>query len=151
MKRTFYELLEIDRDADQAQIDAAYQSAVAKLNVVTRRGVAESLAEEQLLRDGYTILSNPEKRALYNAKLHAEENGETPISSTLNSVRRDSAAKNSTFTVFPAVLAAIFVAIAAIIGVSVYRNTAVKMDEVKIEHLQAVARQNEEPVQGHSY
>jgi curved DNA-binding protein CbpA len=145
MKRSFYQLLDIPRDAAQVEIDTAFKAALAKLNIVTRRGVAETLAEEQLLRDGYTLLSNPEKRALYDAKLRAEENGDGPISSTLNSARRVSDARESKGTVLTAVLAGGAVAIAAVIGISVYRSMAVKMDAVNVEHLQSVARQKDEP------
>jgi DnaJ-class molecular chaperone len=145
MKRSFYEMLDIPRDAAQVEIDTAFKAALAKLNIVTRRGVAETLAEEQMLRDGHAILSNPERRAVYNAKLRAEESGDSPISSTLNSSRRMSESQNSKFPVFTVALAGTAIVIASVIGISVYRSMAVKMDEVNVEHLQSVARQKEEP------
>src|SRR3972149_1690743 len=75
MKRTFYEMLGMPHDADQAQIDTAYALTTAKLNAAKLRGAAEAVTEAQLIRDGYQILSDPAKRARYDAKLSAAESG----------------------------------------------------------------------------
>lgn len=75
MKRSFYEILGVPHDADQATIDAAYGQATARVNEDIKRGGAEASMEAQLLRDGYQLLSDPAKRARYDAKLSAAEHG----------------------------------------------------------------------------
>jgi len=76
MKRSFYEMLEIPRKATQNQIDNAYASITEKLGTDTNvRGTAEALSQLNMLREGYNLLSNPEKRALYDAKLYASDAG----------------------------------------------------------------------------
>ena len=134
MKRSFYEMLEVRHDADQSQIDAAYALATAKLNTTNVRGVAAAVTEAQLIQDGYQILSNPEKRALYDAKLHADEVGiKLMFFPEDNTARR----KLCMETV-------VFAGLAAVFGTIVYQKMAIKMDEVRVEHVQAVARQKEE-------
>ena len=76
MKRSFYEMLEVPRKATQNQIDNAFARLTEQLGATTSvRGTAESLTQINMLRDGYRILSDPEKRAMYDAKLHASEAG----------------------------------------------------------------------------
>ena len=76
MKRSFYEMLGIPRDADKAQIDAAYAQATAKLDSTTSvRGSSEALAELNLIREGYRILSDPAQRVRYDGKLAADQSG----------------------------------------------------------------------------
>ena len=134
MKRSFYEMLEVRHDADQSQIDAAYALATAKLNTTNVRGVAAAVTEAQLIQDGYQILSNPEKRALYDAKLHADEVGiKLMFFPEDNSARR----KLGMETV-------VFAGLAAVFGTIVYQKMAIKMDEVRVEHVQAVARQKDD-------
>ena len=78
MKRSFYEMLGIPRKASQNQIDNAYASMTEKLGTDTNvRGTAEALSQLNMLREGYNLLSNREKRALYDAKLYATEAGIT--------------------------------------------------------------------------
>ena len=45
MKRSFYEVLGVARDADQSQIDTAYAAAGAKLMATSVRGIAAATAE----------------------------------------------------------------------------------------------------------
>lgn len=76
MKRSFYEMLEVPRQATQEQIDDAYHRLREKLEKTTSvRGTAEAMTELNMIREGYGILSNPEKRAVYDAKLYATEKG----------------------------------------------------------------------------
>ncbi len=76
MKLSFYEMLEVSRKATQEEIDAAFKRMTEKLGATTSvRGSAESLTQLNLIRDGYLFLSNPEKRVMYDAKLHATEHG----------------------------------------------------------------------------
>ena len=78
MKRSFYEMLEVPRKATREQIDIAYAIMTQKLGATTNvRGTAESLSQLNMIREGYSILSDPEKRAMYDAKLYATEAGIT--------------------------------------------------------------------------
>lgn len=134
MKRSFYEMLGIARDADQARIDIAYNQANARLNSGTARGAAEAAIESRLLQDGYQILSNPEQRARYDAKLaEAEQDVKIMLYPDDSYGRR----RLGIGTV-------VLVILSAVLGTIVYRNLSVKMDEVRIEHVQSVARHKEE-------
>ncbi len=76
MKRSFYEMLDVPRNAAQDQIDGAYARLTEKLGATTNvRGTAESITELNMIRDGYKILSDPEKRKMYDAKLYASDAG----------------------------------------------------------------------------
>jgi hypothetical protein len=78
MKRSFYEMLEVPRKATREQIDIAYAIMTQKLGATTNvRGTAESQSQLNIIREGYGILSDPEERALYDAKLYATEAGIT--------------------------------------------------------------------------
>ena len=78
MKRSFYEMLEVPRKATREQIDIAYAIVTQKLDATTNvRGAADSLTQLNMIREGYSILSDPEKRAMYDAKLYATEAGIT--------------------------------------------------------------------------
>lgn len=134
MKRSFYEMLEIGHDADQSQIDAAYELATAKLNAINLRGVAAAVTDAQLIRDGYQILSNPEKRARYDAKLHADE-----VGVKLMFFPEDTTARRKL-----GMETVVFAGLAAVLGTIVYQKMAIKMDEVRVEHVQAVARQKDD-------
>ena len=76
MKMSFYEMLEVPRKATQEQIDEAFEALTARLGATTSvRGSAETLTQLNMIRDGYRILSDPEKRAMYDAKLYASDAG----------------------------------------------------------------------------
>ena len=78
MKRSFYEMLEVSRKATRAEIDAAYAQLTQKLGATTSvRGTADALSQLNMIREGYNILADPEKRAMYDAKLYATEAGIT--------------------------------------------------------------------------
>jgi hypothetical protein len=78
MKRSFYEMLDVPRKATKEQIDEAYARVTEKLGATTSmRGTADSLTQLNMIREGYKILSDPEKRAMYDAKLYATEAGIT--------------------------------------------------------------------------
>ena len=71
-------MLDVPRNATQAEIDASFAKVTAKLDATTSvRGTAASMNELNVIREGYKILSDPEKRVMYDAKLHATEHGIT--------------------------------------------------------------------------
>jgi curved DNA-binding protein CbpA len=76
MKISFYEMLDVPHKATQEQIDEAYARVTEQLGATTSmRGTADALTQLNMIRDGYKILSDPEKRAMYDAKLYASEAG----------------------------------------------------------------------------
>jgi hypothetical protein len=78
MKRSFYEMLEVSRKATREQIDEAYARVTEKLGTITSvRGTADSLNQLNMIREGYNILCDAEKRRMYDAKLYATEAGIT--------------------------------------------------------------------------
>lgn len=135
MKRSFYEMLGVARNADQAQIDAAYATAMERLNAEDVRGNAEAVNEAQLIRDGYQILSDPEKRVRYNANLAASDAGVKLMFFPEDSVSRR---KLGVQTVIFAVVSAIF-------GAVVYAKLTQKIDEELVEQKRAIARQRGVP------
>ena len=128
MKRSFYEMLEIPRKASQNQIDNAYALMTEKLGTDTNvRGTAEALSQLNMLREGYNLLSNPEKRALYDAKLYATEAG-----ITLMFFPKDTKAvkKLGIDTVIFATLACVFTYV-------VYQKMTREANPIRVEQAQA--------------
>ena len=70
-KRDYYEVLGVGRDADPASIKKAYRKLAKKYHPDTNAG--SSLAEEKFKEatEAYEILSNPEKKKLYDRFGHA--------------------------------------------------------------------------------
>jgi hypothetical protein len=134
MKRSFYEMLGVARDVDQAGLDAAYAQATARLSSGASRGAADAMLEARLIRDGYQILSDAEQRARYDAKLlEAESEAKVTLFPDDSYGRR----RLGIGTV-------VLLVLSSILGTIVYRNLSMKMDEVRVEHVQAVARHKEE-------
>lgn len=134
MKRSFYEMLGVAHDADQTQIDIAYAQTSAKFNAANLRGVTAAVIEARLIQDGYRILSNPEQRARYDAKLlEGEIDGSRQFFPDDYNDRR----RLGIGTV-------VLIALTTVLGAIVYKNLASKMDEVRVEHVQAIARHKEE-------
>ena len=131
-------MLGIGHDADQAQIDAAYAQATARLSAGTLRGVTEAVMEAQLIRDGYRILSSPEQRARYDAKLLEAVPGAKLMIFPDDSYGRRRLGIGTV----------VLVALSAVLGTIVYSHLSLKMDEVRIEHVQAVARHKDEQPKG---
>ena len=135
MKRSFYEVLNVQPDADREQLDAAYARAARALDAGKhRRGTVESAIEWNLLQDGYQILSHPVRRARYDAKLAAEAANQgavllPQVAPTRRKLRLELVA---------------IVAISVVFGGMIYAEVEQKVDEVRLEHQQAVARKKEE-------
>lgn len=129
-KRTFYQILGIEPRADQAEIDAAYAMATSRMNTESLPGVKEDVNELYLIREGYQILSDPEKRAIYDAKLAG-------LKLALYPKDRESRHKLGMQTVILAVLTTIF-------GAIVYSRLNQKIEELRIENKQAITKQKGE-------
>ena len=134
MKRSFYEMLGISRDADQPRIDIAYRQAKAQLGAGASRGASEAVMQAKLLDEGYKILSDPDQRARYDDKLaQAEQEVKITLLPTDPYGRR----RLGIGTV-------VLVLLSTVLGTILYRNLSVKMDEVRVEHAQAVIKHKEE-------
>jgi len=132
MKRSFYQILEVPRDADQAQLDAAYGAALAKASAAHARGVDDAKAEEQLIRDGYQLLSDGAKRARYDAKLMASETGvDLMFFPEEGSARK----KLGVETI-------IFATLAAVLGGIIYYQLSHKVEEVRLDYVQSVVKRH---------
>ena len=94
--------------------------------------------ETQLIRDGYRILSSPEQRARYDAKLLEAEPGAKLMIFPDDSYGRRRLGIGTV----------VLVALSAVLGTIVYSHLSLKMDEVRIEHVQAVARLKDEQPKG---
>jgi curved DNA-binding protein CbpA len=127
-------MLEIPRDTNQAGIDTAYRQATARLSSGTSRGATAAIIEAHLIHDGYQILSNPEQRARYDAKLLAAE---TEVKITLFPDDSYGRRRLGVGTV-------VLVVLSSILGTIIYRNLSIKMDEVRVEHVQAIAKHKDE-------
>src|SRR5208282_1854520 len=71
----FYEVLGINRTASDADIKRAYRSLARKYHpdVATDKVAAESQFKE--INEAYSVLSDPQKRQLYDTYGHAAVNG----------------------------------------------------------------------------
>lgn len=69
MKKTLYDILGIDSAAPQNSIENAYRIAVSKLEKQLNDEDPESHNKAVLIKEAYRILSNPEKRAEYDARI----------------------------------------------------------------------------------
>lgn len=64
--RDFYEILGVPRDADQAAIKSAFRKLAMKLHPDQNPGCKVSEEKFKELGEAYTVLSDPEKRAMYD-------------------------------------------------------------------------------------
>src|SRR5688500_17167593 len=75
-KRSFYDFFSIAPDATQAQIEAAYTNALANLTADNYlRYSTRAASQRQLIEEGYQILGDPARRAVYDGKLFAHKRG----------------------------------------------------------------------------
>lgn len=71
MKRDYYEILGIDRNADQAAIKKAYRKLAKKYHPDTNKDDPQAEQRFKELTEAYTVLSDPEKKKLYDRYGHA--------------------------------------------------------------------------------
>src|ERR1043165_4486338 len=75
-KRSFYDFFQIPPDATQAQIDDAYENALANLTADKYlRYTTRAASQRQLIEEGHQILGDPARRKVYDGKLFAHKRG----------------------------------------------------------------------------
>jgi len=79
-KRDYYEILGVPRDADQRQIKQAYRRLALQLHPDRNPGNPEAEDRFKEAAEAYDVLSNPEKRELYDRFGHAGLNGQAGFS-----------------------------------------------------------------------
>ena len=74
-KKDYYEVLGIKRDADDAALKKAYRKLAKKYHPDSNGGNAQAEQKFKEVTEAYTILSDPEKRKLYDRFGHAAFDG----------------------------------------------------------------------------
>lgn len=75
VKRDYYEVLGVNRNADSNTIKKAYRKLAKKYHPDTNAGNAQAEEKFKEVTEAYEILSNPEKRKLYDQFGHAAFDG----------------------------------------------------------------------------
>ena len=70
-KRDYYEVLGVDKSADEATLKKAYRSLAKKYHPDMNPGNAEAEAKFKEVNEAYAVLSDPDKRAKYDQFGHA--------------------------------------------------------------------------------
>ena len=70
-KRDYYEVLGVSRNADEAQIKKAYRKLAKKYHPDTNAGDADAEQKFKEVTEAYTVLSDKEKRKMYDQLGHA--------------------------------------------------------------------------------
>ena len=70
-KRDYYEVLGVSKDADDAALKKAYRVLAKKYHPDANPGNAEAEAKFKEASEAYGILSDPEKRKMYDQFGHA--------------------------------------------------------------------------------
>ena len=74
-KRDFYEILGVNRNADASQIKKAYRKLAKKYHPDTNNGSSAADEKFKEVTEAYEVLSDPEKRKLYDQFGHAAFDG----------------------------------------------------------------------------
>ena len=74
-KRDYYEVLGVDRNADQNAIKKAYRKLAKKYHPDTNAGNPQAEQKFKEVTEAYTVLSDPEKKKLYDQFGHAAFDG----------------------------------------------------------------------------
>lgn len=78
VKRDYYEVLGIGKNADNAAIKKAYRKLAKKYHPDSNAGNTEAEQKFKEVTEAYTILSDPEKKKLYDRFGHAAFDGSAP-------------------------------------------------------------------------
>ena len=74
-KRDYYEVLGVDKSADEATLKKAYRTLAKQCHPDTHPGDADAEAKFKELSEAYAVLSDPEKRRQYDQFGHAAFDG----------------------------------------------------------------------------
>ena len=74
-KRDYYEVLGVDKNADEAALKKAYRVLAKKYHPDTNPGDKEAEAKFKEASEAYAVLSDPEKRRQYDQFGHAAFDG----------------------------------------------------------------------------
>lgn len=77
MKRDYYEVLGIDKNADEAAIKRAYRSLAMKYHPDRNPGDSEAVERMKEINEAYAVLTDANKRQLYDTYGHAGLEGYT--------------------------------------------------------------------------
>ncbi|MCX7912658.1 MAG: molecular chaperone DnaJ [Dehalococcoidales bacterium] len=77
VKPDYYAVLGVERDADEAAIKKAYRTLAMKYHPDRNPGDPEAVARMKEINEAYAVLSDPEKRRLYDTYGHAGLEGYT--------------------------------------------------------------------------
>src|SRR4051812_37438353 len=77
-KRDYYEVLGVQRTASAEELKAAYRKQAIKVHPDKNQGNKEAEEKFKELNEAYSVLSDPEKRKLYDQFGHAGVQGGPP-------------------------------------------------------------------------
>ena len=72
-KRDYYEVLGIGKNADQPEIKKAYRKLAKKYHPDSNSGNAQAAEMFKEITEAYNVLSDPEKKKLYDQNLSGRE------------------------------------------------------------------------------
>ena len=81
-KRDYYEVLGVDKNADEATIKKAYRGLAKKYHPDLNPGNAEAEAKFKEVNEAYDVLSDSEKKAKYDQFGHAADRKSTRLNSS---------------------------------------------------------------------
>ena len=87
-KRDYYEVLGVNREAEEGAIKKAYRKLAKKYHPDTNAGNAQAEQRFKEITEAYTVLSDPKKRKLYDQFGHAAFDGSGPQEGALQKCRK---------------------------------------------------------------
>lgn len=137
-KKTFYDVLQVSKLADKEVIEVAYQQLLQKFQA---EGSQDSQNQVKFIQHAYEVLSNPEKKAIYDNSLKDQEN---PLQAVSSQYRSDFDDISDGWWKSPKVTW-IIVASVVLIGFSLFaRHTGEKNKVEIVKESEATKRQSNE-------